>query len=158
MSVLRPLVLAASVGAGVSGGVLFGFSTFVMPALRRLPAAEGIAAMQQINLKAPNPLFMLALFGSAVACLVIGGVAVNRLTETGSRYLAAGSVTYLAGALITIVYHVPQNNRLAPLDPTLPASTEFWGDYARSWVAWNHLRTLLSIAGSVLLSLGWRHL
>jgi uncharacterized membrane protein len=156
MAVLRPLVLATAVGAGISGGVLFGFSTFVMPGLRRLPAAEGIAAMQQINLKAPNPLFMLTLFGSAAACLVIGGIALARWAEPGGRYLALGSAIYVLGVLITIVYHIPQNNRLAPLDPTVPASAEFWRDYARGWVAWNHLRTVTSIAGSVLLALGWR--
>ncbi len=156
MTVLRPLVLATAVGAGISGGVFFSFSTFVMPALRRLPAAGGVAAMQQINLKAPNPPFMLTLFGSAIACVLIGGIAVARPAEPGRRHLALGSGIYLLGVLITIVYHIPQNNRLAPLDPTLPASAEFWPDYARGWVAWNHLRAVTSIAGSVLLTLGWR--
>lgn len=73
-SFARPLTLAAAVGAGISGGVSFALSTFVMPGLRRLPAREGIAAMQQINLKAPNPLFMLALLGSAVVCIIVGSV------------------------------------------------------------------------------------
>jgi hypothetical protein len=44
---IRPLVAAAAVGAGISGGVFFGFSTLVMPALKRLPQgmAEGKGAL-----------------------------------------------------------------------------------------------------------------
>ena len=50
-------------------GVFFAFSTFVMPALRRLPAAHGVAAMQSINVLAVTPVFMTALFGAGVGCL-----------------------------------------------------------------------------------------
>lgn len=49
---LRALTLAATLGCGMVGGVLFGFSSVVMPALARLPASQGIAAMQSINLAA----------------------------------------------------------------------------------------------------------
>ena len=41
--------LATTLGCGLNAGVFFAFSTFVMPALKRLPAAQGIAAMQSIN-------------------------------------------------------------------------------------------------------------
>ena len=36
----RILAIIAAVGAGVSGGVFFAFSVFVMKALGRLPAAD----------------------------------------------------------------------------------------------------------------------
>lgn len=157
-SFARPLTLAAAVGAGISGGALFAFSTFVMPGLRRLPAREGIAAMQQINLKAPNPLYMLALLGSAAACVVVGVPAVRRLDTTAGRYVLAGAVVYVAGTLVTLVYHVPQNDKLAPLSPTLESSARFWLDYSRNWTLGNHVRTVTSIVGSVLLTLGWREL
>jgi uncharacterized membrane protein len=39
---LSGLVMIAAVGSGVVGGVFFAFSTFVMPALRRRPAAEAM--------------------------------------------------------------------------------------------------------------------
>ena len=45
----RILVIIAAVGAGVSGGVFFAFSVFVMKALGRLSAAQGISAMHAIN-------------------------------------------------------------------------------------------------------------
>jgi uncharacterized membrane protein len=42
-----------------------------MPALARLPAPQGIAAMQSINVAAITPSFMAALFGTRLACLVV---------------------------------------------------------------------------------------
>ena len=49
------LVSAGIVGCSVIAGVFFTFSGFVMPALGRLPAPQGIAAMQAINVTAsPN--------------------------------------------------------------------------------------------------------
>jgi uncharacterized membrane protein len=43
------LTLFAALGCGLVAGVFFAFSTFVMKALARLPAEQGIAAMQAIN-------------------------------------------------------------------------------------------------------------
>lgn len=157
-SFARPLTLATAVGAGISGGVLFAFSTFVMPGLRRLPPRQGIAAMQQINLKAPNPLFMLTLFGSAVACAIVSVPAVRRLDTTSGKYVLAGAAVYIAGTFVTVVYHVPRNNELALLDPTLQSSARFWASYARNWTIGNHVRALTSIVGSVLLTVGWKEL
>jgi uncharacterized membrane protein len=39
------LVVAGAVGAACSGGALYAFSAFVMPALERLPPGEGVAAI-----------------------------------------------------------------------------------------------------------------
>jgi uncharacterized membrane protein len=41
----RGLTVAAAIGAGVTAGVYFAFSTFVMTALRRLAPAQAISAM-----------------------------------------------------------------------------------------------------------------
>jgi uncharacterized membrane protein len=65
------LTFVSALGCGLMAGVFFAFSAFVMKALSRLPAAQGIAAMQSINVAAITPLFMAALFGTAVACLVL---------------------------------------------------------------------------------------
>ena len=66
------LTLVAAVGSGLVAGVFFAFSSFVMPALRRLPDEQGISAMQSINKAAPTPVFMSALFGSAAVSLAVG--------------------------------------------------------------------------------------
>ena len=60
----RVLTLIWAVGAGLVASIFFAFSTFVMKALNRLPPAQGIAAMQFINVTVINPLFMTAFFGT----------------------------------------------------------------------------------------------
>jgi hypothetical protein len=66
---------AAAAGAACTGGALYAFSSFVMPALARLPAAQGVAAMQSLNVTAVRAPFMLAFTGTAalsVAVVVTG--------------------------------------------------------------------------------------
>jgi uncharacterized membrane protein len=53
--VLTGLTMITALGCGLSAGALFAFSSFVMPALARLPASQGIAAMQTINVQAVTP-------------------------------------------------------------------------------------------------------
>jgi uncharacterized membrane protein len=68
---LVALTVVTALGCGLGAGALFAFSSFVMTALGRLQPAQGIAAMQSINVQAPTPVFMTALFGSALACLAV---------------------------------------------------------------------------------------
>jgi uncharacterized membrane protein len=51
----RLVALATALGCGLIAGVFFAFSTFVMKALGSLLPAQGIAAMQSINLAVLNP-------------------------------------------------------------------------------------------------------
>lgn len=68
------LIVGSALGCGVAGGAFFAFSTFIMRALARLPAPQGIAAMQSINVVVITPLFMMALFGTGAACARRRGV------------------------------------------------------------------------------------
>ncbi|MDN5698593.1 MAG: hypothetical protein L0G70_11570, partial [Rubrobacter sp.] len=61
---LYAVTLAAALGCGLVAGVFFAFSSFVMAALKRLPAAEGVAAMQAINALAVTPMLMAGFFGT----------------------------------------------------------------------------------------------
>jgi uncharacterized membrane protein len=152
----RTLTVIAALGAALSAGVFFAFSTFVMQALRRLPDDEGLAAMRAINKAAPTPLFMLALFGTAVLCLVLGVIAVRHLDEPWAAYLVAGAALYLVAIVLTVAYHVPRNDALALVDPHGSGAAQAWTSYAGPWTAWNHLRTLGALAGAVsfVLALG----
>jgi uncharacterized membrane protein len=49
---LAALTVVAALGCGLNAGVFLAFSSFVMKALARLQPAQGIAAMQSINLVA----------------------------------------------------------------------------------------------------------
>jgi uncharacterized membrane protein len=151
------LTLVTALGCGVVGGVFFTFSTFVMKALGRLPAAQGAAAMQSINVVAINAWFMGVLFGSGLACL---GLVVASLVEWGEPfavYLLAGGLVYLAGIVVlTGVYHVPRNDALAAVDPDSAEAERVWSRYLTEWTAANHVRTIAGVAAAALLTVALR--
>src|SRR3990170_3282129 len=108
------LVTATAIACATMGGVFFAFSSFVMRALARMPPAQGIAAMQSINVVAVTPVFMTALFGTAAACVAVAASALIEWRGVTSVYLLAGSLSYLIGSIVvTMVCNVPLNNALA---------------------------------------------
>jgi uncharacterized membrane protein len=65
---LAALTVVAALGCGLNAGVFFAFSSFVMKALARLQPAQGIAAMQSINLVAiTGPMAKIAAIAREVA-------------------------------------------------------------------------------------------
>ena len=121
--------LATALGCGLVAGVFFAFSTFVMPALKRIPSAEGIAAMQSINVMAVTPAFMAALFGTAVACLgLVVWAAITRSEGPAALVIAGGSL-YLVGTIgVTIACNVPLNDGLATLLPQGVDAADRWDE------------------------------
>jgi uncharacterized membrane protein len=145
------LTFVAALGAATSGGVFFAFSSFVMAALRRLPPAQGIAAMQSMNVMAPTPVFMTALFGTGALSVVLSVWALADWDGSYSPYLLAGSVIYVASAdVLTIGYHVPRNNALAKADPQDPDAAAQWTQYDTEWTRMNHLRVIGALAATAL--------
>ena len=149
------LTFAASIGSGLIGGVFFAFSTFVMRALHRLRAREGVAAMQAINVAVINPLFLGAFFGTGLAW---AGAVLLAVRSEWPRlvYLMVGGVLYVGGAvLVTMACNVPLNNALATLTPDDADAEQAWDDYVRRWTRWNHVRTIaaLAAAGAFILAL-----
>jgi uncharacterized membrane protein len=148
------LILCTAIACAAMGGVFFAFSSFVMRALARMPPAQAVAAMQSINVVAVTPVFMTALFGAAVACVVVGVGAVTDWQGVRSGYLVAGSLSYVIGAIVvTIACNVPLNNALAGLDPKGSDALVFWPTYVRQWTAWNHVRTVSGLLAAALLAL-----
>ncbi len=146
----RILAIIAAIGAGVSGGVFFAFSVFVMKALGRLPAAEGISAMHAINKAAPAPLFMLALFGTGAVSIALSVVALGHLDQRWAVYVLTGTALFLVCLVLTMAYYVPRNEALALVNPTGPGAGHAWAHYLSPWTAWNHVRTVTALAGSTL--------
>ena len=146
---LAVLTVVTALGCGLSGGALFAFSSFVMAALRRLPAAQGIAAMQSINIMAPTPVFMTALFGTGLLCIVLIVWALAAWDGSYGPWLLAGSALYLAGPVgVTMGYNVPRNNALARLDPADPGAEAYWRRYVTEWTRGNHVRVALGLAAA----------
>ena len=151
---LFALKLCSVLGCGLIAGVFFAFSTFVMSALARLQPAQGIAAMQAINITAINPLFMSALFGTAATCIFLAISSLLKWHQPGSAYLFIGSLFYLVGTVgVTIVCNVPLNDMLAKVDPGSTEGANLWANYLVNWTNWNHIRTAAALAAAALFAL-----
>jgi uncharacterized membrane protein len=151
---LFALTVLATLGCATMAGVFFAFSTFVMKALARLPADQGVAAMQVINVAAVTPVFMLALFGTAVACVTLTVFAFLAWDERFAPYLLIGSALSLVGTiLLTIGYHVPRNEALARVEPHGADAESHWTRYLSGWTAWNHLQTATALAAAATLTI-----
>lgn len=148
----RVLALLATLGTGLSAGVFFAFSTFVMPALHALPARTAVTSMQSINRYAPNPLFLAALF----VPLALGGwLCVALRGQAGGGFAIAATACTLVGLVVLLAYHVPHNDALATVDPGGDVG-EIWRDYYGGWTAWNHVRTVAFTAATTLFALSSR--
>jgi uncharacterized membrane protein len=146
---MTSLLFASVLGTALVAGIFYAFSTFVMGALGRLAPAEGIAAMQSINIVVINPLFFLAFFGTGVLCLAT--IAVALLVDTGVSLLPvlAGAVLYLVGCIgVTVAGNVPLNDRLAKANPADVEAEPLWRLYLARWTRWNHVRTAASLAAA----------
>jgi uncharacterized membrane protein len=146
--------LSSAIGCGLMAGLLFAFSVAVMRGLSRLPPAEGMAAMQSINVAILNPVFLAGFFGTALLCLVVLVSSLSRWHEAGAACFVVGAALYLAGAfLVTIVFNVPMNDALASAAPGGPDSARLWAGYLTRWTAWNHVRTVAALAAAVALTI-----
>lgn len=153
MRILFLMTLVSALGCGLMAGVFFAFSASIMRALGRLPPAQGIAAMQSINVAVINPLFMAAFLGTAAACAVVGVWSLLTWDEPGAGYRLAGTLLYLVGTfLVTLVFNVPRNNALAAADPASAEGARVWADYLVTWTAWNHARTAAALAAAAVLT------
>jgi uncharacterized membrane protein len=126
-----------------------------MKALARLPSAEGIAAMQSINIVIINLVFLSAFLGTGAGCALVIIASLLRWQDPGSVYLLVGGALYLVGSLlVTMMFNVPKNNALAAVAPTDPNGASLWADYLSAWTAWNYVRTVAALVAAALLTIG----
>jgi uncharacterized membrane protein len=153
MSTLDLLNLVCCLGSGLMAGLFFVFSVCVMRALRSLPSACGIAAMQSINVVIINPIFLSVFLGTAGLCVPAMILAfVRRDAEMWET--VAGGALYLIGVLsVTMRFNVPLNNALARVSPQSTDAAPVWSDYLSRWTAWNHLRTVAALAAALSFAL-----
>ena len=154
MNWLSFLTWCSALGSGLIAGVFYAFSSFVMPALRQLPATQGIAAMQAINRTALTPAFLGVFVGTAVASLALGVLSFWGVADGRSGLRWAGCAAYLVGSFgLTCACNVPRNEVLAQLDAASASAATYWQVYLSEWTAYNHVRALASLAALVLLVL-----
>jgi uncharacterized membrane protein len=149
MTVFVPALLA--LGAGLVAGVFFAFSSFVMKALAQLPAEQGVAAMQRINVVVLNPAFLGVFVGTAAIAGLCAAGALFSWGTPGSALLLVAAGLYLVGCFgVTAAFNVPRNERLARLEAGTAEAAAYWPVYCRVWLAWNHVRTAASAAAAAL--------
>ena len=156
MSALASIVATAVLlGCALMAGVFFAFSSFVMKALARAPAAQGIAVMQTVNIVVLNPSFLLAFMGTAVLSLALGVLALSNWDDPTAPFFLAGAICYLAGTfLVTMGGNVPLNDRLAAVTANDDAARAVWSHYLKRWTQWNHVRTAAATAAVLLCAVG----
>jgi uncharacterized membrane protein len=148
------VTFAAAIGSGLAAGIFFAFSTFVMAGLGRIPAEQGIAAMQSINITVLNPASFLAFFGTAMLCLAAAVSAFIQWDQPGSALVLAASLIYLIGCIgVTIFANVPLNEALALVQPDTQGAGAVWSRYLDVWTAWNHVRTVAPLVSAILFTM-----
>ncbi|GGR92783.1 membrane protein [Streptomyces aureoverticillatus] len=149
------LTVLGAVACGLVAGVFIGFSTFVMKGLAALPPAQGVAAMQAINVAAVKPPFMAVFMGATGVSAVLAVVTFVVWPDEGTVELLLGCALYLFGCFgVTIAANVPRNDALAKVDPASEHGAEYWRTYVTEWTMWNHIRTGAATAATVSLVLG----
>jgi uncharacterized membrane protein len=144
------ILFVAAIGSGIVGGIFYAFSSFVMAALARIPAAQGVAAMNSMSVTVINPSFMIAFLGTGVVCLIAGGSSLLHWSQPGAKWALAASVVYLVGCIgVTMAFNVPLNDKLASLADT-PQAAAFWPQYLAGWNPWNHVRSVAGVLSAAL--------
>ena len=157
MNPTQILTVLAALGSAAFGGVLFGFSTLVMPGLDDSPPAAAVATMQQINKVAPRSLLALDMVVTLVLCLVVAVAVLLRLrgdAGLGSGLVLLGCLLYAVSFAITAIYHIPHNDAFASVAADGPHAAQAWRDYARPWELWNHARAACALGGAAAMVVG----
>jgi uncharacterized membrane protein len=151
------LTFIAALGSGLLGGLFFIFSVCVMAALARLSPANGIAAMNSINVTILNGWFLTVFMGTALVSAALIVLSPFAWQTPASALMLAASLVFLIGIIaVTMVFNVPMNNALAAVQPDSPEGASLWQDYLARWTMWNHVRTVAGLGASALFILAFR--
>jgi uncharacterized membrane protein len=151
MSLLNILEVLAIVGSGLTAGIFYAFSSFVMAALARIPPEQGITAMNSINVTVINPWFLTVFLGTPAICAVLALMALFKWNEPGAALIIAASLVYIVGSLVvTMVFNVPLNNALAAVTSSEGEGGTLWARYLTDWTFWNTVRTIAPLVAMIL--------
>jgi uncharacterized membrane protein len=111
---MRPLLdIVTTVCIGLMIGTEFAVSAFINPILRKLGAREELRAIRLFAAKLGTAM----PFWYVASLLLLIAEAILRHGEAGSLLLIAAGAIWAAVIILTILFLVPINNRLARVDP-----------------------------------------
>ncbi len=148
-------VLLALLGSALIAGVFFAFSSFIMKALADRPAAEGIAAMQSINVVVLNRSFLGTFMGTALISVLVAVLAILGWEQPEAPWYLAGALLYVVGTFfVTVGGNVPLNDRLKAVSAVDADAVPVWEHYLERWTMFNTLRTIAAFAAVLMFTLG----
>jgi uncharacterized membrane protein len=146
---MRPLLdIVTTVCIGLLIGTEFAVAVFINPILRKLGALEELRAIRLFAAK----LGAAMPFWYGISLLLLIAEAVLRRGENGYLLLIAAGTIWAAAIVLTIVFLLPINNRLARVD--LDAATEPALKEHGQWDAMHRWRVATLTAAMVCFLLG----
>lgn len=135
--------------SAIVGGNFSAFSEFVMSALLKTETSGAIEAMQHINRDVIRSQFVAGILSIAVFSVFFGLYSLAAFEGAVLVMLVLAAVVYVSSVfLMTMLGHLPMNNRLAGLDHASAEAQSYWLEYGAKWTLLNHIRSM----GSVLTS------
>jgi uncharacterized membrane protein len=141
-------LIAATISAGLIAGLFFAFACAVMPGLHRTEDRSFVDAMQRINQAILNGWFGLCFGGAIVFAVVAAGLHFRGEAKSAFPWILAASVLYLVMLIVTMAVNVPLNDRLEAAGRVgrITDLAAVRSGFETSWVRWNLVRTVASIA------------
>ena len=136
-----PVLLGATVAAGLQAGTYYTWACGVMPGLAKVDDRSFVSSMNHVNVAIVNPVFMLTFLGAPA----LAAAAVVTSAPSARAWAIAGLVLALGTVAVTAVGNVPLNDALAAGGSR--------ADFESAWVRWNVVRTLTSTGA--LAALAW---
>lgn len=137
-----PVLLAATVAAGLQAGTYYAWASGVMPGLARVDDKTFVSTMTNVNVAIVNPVFMLTFLGAPA----LAAMAVATTSGSARGWAIAGLVLAIGTLVVTGAGNVPLNDALAERGGTRV-------DFETAWVRWNVVRTVTSTGA--LACLAW---
>jgi uncharacterized membrane protein len=156
-SILAAISAALTLAStGAIAGLYFAFSVSVMRGFDEIRADQAIPAMQRINQRIQNPVFLLTFIGAPIAGIVTGALLLSLdQTRAAVLFFVAAAIYVLGSLAPTAIVNVPMNNRLdaasVPVDPEEAA--RMWDGYSGRWTSWNTARGVATTASLLVIGL-----
>ena len=143
-------LVAATLSMGFVASIFVRWSNTIMPALRSTDDRTFVTAFQQLDDAIVNPLFIgLGFMGALLFTALAGALQLPGGRTRALPWIAAALVLYLGAFVITMAVNEPLNTEIRDAgDPSRIDDLAAVRDALKesTWVAWNHVRSVLSAA------------
>ena len=140
-----PSLVVSALLTGLSAGLFYSYSCSVNLGLNKLPDAEYLRAMQQINKAILNPAFFASFMGSVLVLVLASWLSYSLQHAFQLKMLLTATSIYAIGVLgITILGNVPLNEALANFDIHAATSSEILRQrelFEQPWNRFHGVRT-----------------